>query len=148
MREQERDLLDKLKRLEMSVANKSSDIESLEKLLAAERERREAENGEIRNMLLQEQKKSQQVVEEAAKYAAQKDRYEEDAREANLELERKNKQLEEMQSRLLDEKTGKVAQQEHVQLRFENRQREMEDDHRDKLTALELKLSKKEKALE
>lgn len=54
LRESERDLLDKLKRLEMSVANKSSDIESLEKMLAAERERREAENGEIRNMLLQE----------------------------------------------------------------------------------------------
>ena len=51
--------MDKLKRLEMSVANKSSDNESLEKMLAAERERREAENGEIRNMLLQEQKKSQ-----------------------------------------------------------------------------------------
>ena len=54
LRESEKDLLDKLKRLEMSVANKSSDIESLEKMLAAERERREAENGEIRNMLLQE----------------------------------------------------------------------------------------------
>lgn len=70
LRESEKELLDKLKRLEMSVANKSSDIESLEKMLAAERERREAENGEIRNMLLQEQKKAQQVVEEAAKYAA------------------------------------------------------------------------------
>ena len=87
-------------------------------------------------------------MEEAAKYSAQKERYEEDAREANLELERKNRQLEELQQRLLDEKTGKVTQQEHVQLRFENRQRELEDEHRDKVTSLELKLSKKEKALE
>ena len=54
LRESERQLLDKVKRLEMSVANKSSEIESLEKMLTAERERREAENGEIRNMLYQE----------------------------------------------------------------------------------------------
>jgi len=76
------------------VANKSSEIESLEKMLSAERERREAENGEIRNMLYQEQKRATQVVEEAAKYAAQKDRYEAEAREATVELDRKNKQLE------------------------------------------------------
>jgi len=70
LRESELDLLDKVKRLEITVANKSSDVDALEKMLSAERERREAENGEIRNMMLQEQKRSQQVVEEAAKYSA------------------------------------------------------------------------------
>ena len=77
LRDSEMDLLDKVKRLEITVANKSSDIESIEKMLSQERARREAENTEIRNMMLQEQKRSQQVVEEAAKYSAQKERFEE-----------------------------------------------------------------------
>lgn len=87
-------------------------------------------------------------MQEAAKFAAQKERFEEDAREARAELDRKNRQLEELQQRLLDEKTGKVTSHEHVQLKFENRQREMEDEHREKLSSMELKLARKEKAIE
>lgn len=52
MRVIERDLQDMVKRLEMAVSNKASEVESYKQMLSAERERREAENGEIRNMLL------------------------------------------------------------------------------------------------
>ena len=37
LRDSERELMDRVKRLEITVANKSSDIDSLEKMLSAEK---------------------------------------------------------------------------------------------------------------
>jgi len=61
-----------------------------------------------------------------------------------VELDRKNKQLEQFQEQLLEEKSGRLSQHEHVQLRFENRQKELEDEQRGRVASMELKLANKE----
>jgi len=61
-----------------------------------------------------------------------------------VELDRKNKQLEQFQEQLLEEKSGRLSQHEHVQLRFENRQKELEEEQRGRVASMELKLANKE----
>lgn len=61
-----------------------------------------------------------------------------------MELDRKNKQLEQFQEQLLEEKSGRLSQHEHVQLRFENRQKELEEEQRGRVASMELKLANKE----
>jgi len=44
----------------------------------------------------------------------------------------------------LEEKSGRLSQHEHVQLRFENRQKELEEEQRGRVASMELKLANKE----
>lgn len=44
----------------------------------------------------------------------------------------------------MEEKSGRLSQHEHVQLRFENRQKELEEEQRERVASMELKLANKE----
>lgn len=51
LRQNDRTMRDEIERVKMSLVNKDSQVQALEEMLRKEKERREAENGEIRNML-------------------------------------------------------------------------------------------------
>lgn len=69
--------------------DKEAQIRSHEELLKQERDRREAENGEIRNLLYQEQDKSLQAAREAEKFATEIRMYKETADRAQFDVDRK-----------------------------------------------------------
>lgn len=52
-------------RVKLSLVDKNSQISSLEKMLSSEKERREVESTELRNLLTQEREKSLQAAREA-----------------------------------------------------------------------------------
>lgn len=58
-------LKDECHRLRSTIVNKDSQNESLQKLLDKEKERREAESGELRRLLQQESDKAVQAIREA-----------------------------------------------------------------------------------
>ena len=70
-------------------------------MLNQERQRREGENGEIRNLLYQEQDKALMAAREAERFATEIRLYKEKADKAISDLERKERQLEEFQDKLL-----------------------------------------------
>ena len=65
-------------------------------MLKLERERREGENGEIRNLYYQEQEKSLQAAREAERVSTQIKMYKEAQERALFDLARKNEQVEQM----------------------------------------------------
>lgn len=93
--------------------------QSLEEMLKQERQRREGENGEIRNLLYQEQEKSIQAAREAEKFATEIRMYKEKADRAIFDLERKNEQVEELREKLIDNQSGRNINHENLLFRFE-----------------------------
>jgi hypothetical protein len=82
--------MDEISRLKTTIVNKDSHNQSLEEMLKQERQRREGENGEIRNLLYQEQDKALQAAREAEKFATEIRLYKEKADKAVKELEKKS----------------------------------------------------------
>ena len=58
LRDRIEELNEEITRLKTTIVNKDSQNQSMEDMLKAERERREGENGEIRNLFYQEQEKA------------------------------------------------------------------------------------------
>ena len=102
LRDRNEQLLDEISRLRINIGNMTAQNQSLEEMLKQERQRREGENGEIRNLLYQEQEKSIQAAREAEKFATEIRMYKEKADRAIFDLERKNEQVEELREKLID----------------------------------------------
>lgn len=136
--------MDEIQRLKTAIGNKDSQNQSLEEMLKLERERREGENGEIRSLLYQEQEKALQAAREAEKFSTQIKMHKEQADRAIFDLDRKNEQLESMQQKVIENHSDKNAAHEGLLFKFENDKKDLEDNHRDAISSMQIKLNNKE----
>lgn len=122
--------------------NKDSKNEALEGMIKAERERRETEGTELRNLLLQEREKSLQAAREAQKYATEIETAKREADRAYSELENKKARVEEMESQLIQFKIE--AKHEPKAAPVLDNTQHLEAKHQDEVNSLQLRLANRE----
>lgn len=84
---------DEFDRLKTSIINKDSHIKQLEDLLELERQRRNTETKELRNLFYQEQEKSIQAAREAEKCLTEIKLYQKQADKAENEADRLKQEI-------------------------------------------------------
>lgn len=134
-------------KLNAEIAEKEAQVRAQDELLKQERERRGAENGEIRNLLYQEQDKSLQAAREAEKYATEIRMHQERTNRAELDLDRKQAQVDDLQQKLFATNQGKNSAHESLLFKFENQKHELEERHRDEVSSMQLKLNNRDSDL-
>ena len=83
------DVKEEMSQLKAEIADKEAQIRSQEELLKQERQRREGENGELRNLLFQEQQKALEAAREAERLATEIRTYKEKADRAEFDVDTK-----------------------------------------------------------
>ena len=84
------------------------------------------------------------AARESEKFATEIRLFKDQADKAIRDLERKERQLEEFQEKLLQVQSGKNTVHEDLLFKFEKQRRDLEEKHRDDLSSLEIKLNNKE----
>ena len=105
-------------------------------MVKAERERRETEGTELRNLLLQEREKSLQAAREAQKYATEIETAKREADRAYNELDTKKVRLEEVESQLVQAKIENKQDFSAKQNFMQNDN--LEQKHKDEVSSLQL----------
>ena len=113
-------------------------------MISLERQRREGESGELRNLLMVEREKSLQAAREAEKFSTEINIHKREAERAISDLERKRERVEELERLLLEAKVGKGREDTMAMFKWENKQQELEAKHKDELSSVQLRLANRE----
>ena len=136
-------------RVKLSLVDKRGQVEALEKMLSNEKERRDVESSELRNLLTQERDKSLQAAREAERFATEIGGAKREAERARADLEKKLDRIEELerelqQARLTAAQYGAKPDGFGLAGKLETKIEQLEAKHRDELTSVQVRLASKE----